>query len=244
MAHAAIITTAFTLIGRDRQSQIPANHLTVSLSSGLPEIRPLPRDQKKLTKHSTAVLTQNTSVSNPSDYGTAFKDKTTSENRRDESHIISTAQEKNAEISDPIKSGFAAIGLPLHLQARGVSSSSLPTGQQSLPVGVTESGGLVHDKSKTQADNKSTQDVTLAIRKAIEKALIYPLFAKKRGLEGTALTEFTVNAKGYPEDIRIIVSSGYAILDTAAKQSLSKAAPFNAGKGRYEIPITFTLKKD
>lgn len=244
VAHAAIITTAFTLIDRGWTLPVPVGHLTVSLVSGLSEIRALPEDQNKQTNYSTASPAQDKAVSGHSDYVTAVMDKIVSENSLDESHIISPAREENTEKGTSNESGVSAMGLPRLLQARGLSSPSLTTDYQSFPAGITEEGDLAHDKIKTQSKVNNTQDFTMAIRKAIEKVLVYPLFAKKRGLEGTALTEFTINAKGYPEDIRIIKSSGYAILDAAAKQSLSRAAPFTTGKGRYEIPITFTLKND
>jgi TonB family protein len=91
--------------------------------------------------------------------------------------------------------------------------------------------------AKTQSKGK-TPKMLWPSGKAIEPLFIS--FARKDGR--SALTEFTVNAKGYPEDIRIIGSSGHNTLDIAAKESLIKAAPFTVAKGRYEIPITFRLK--
>ena len=235
--HAAILTTAFTLIGRDWTSLVPADHLPVILVSGLPEIKSLhAMDQKKQAIPSPASPTRDKAASGPYEYVAAAKDKAPPETGRDENNIISYVSKDNAEERNTKESSGAAIGPSGPVHPHGVPSSSLATGHQNQP-----SGDVGQNQVKTQSKGKNTEDVT-AIRKAIEKALVYPLFAKKRGLEGTALTEFTVNTKGYPEDIRIIESSGFNILDTAAKAALIKAAPFTVAKGRYEIPITFRLK--
>jgi protein TonB len=244
VAHAAIITIAFALIGRDWTSPVPANFLTVSLVNELSEIKALHvMDQKKQAIHSSVSPTQNKAASGPYNYGVAVKEKASAETGLDDSHAISSVTDNNTEERKPkeTRGATAEHSGPLHT-TRGLPSSSGVAGYASLPVDVSPAGDLVHDQVKTQSKGKTIEDVTMSIRKSIEKVLVYPLIAKKRGLEGTALTEFTVNAKGYPEDIRIIESSGYNILDIAAKESLIKAAPFNAGKGRYEIPITFRLK--
>ena len=237
VVHAAIITTALTLVGRDRTSLVPADQLKVILVSGLPEIKSLnAMDQKKQAILSPVSSTQNKAVSGLYDYGATVRDKASPATGREDSHIISSVTETNTEERNTKESLGATVGQPGTLNASSVPSASLSAGYQNLP-----SGDLGQNQAKTQSKGKNSEDV-MAIRKAIEKALVYPLFAKKRGLEGTALTDFTVNAKGYPEDIRIIDSSGHNILDKAAKESLIKAAPFLVRNGRYEIPITFRLK--
>lgn len=238
VVHAAIITTAFTLVGRDWTSLVPADHLTVILVSGLSEIKSLhAMDQKIQAIHSSVSPTQNKAASDSYEYSAASKDKASPATRRDDGHILFSVTENNTEERNTKKSMDATVGPPgpLHI-VRSEPPSYLADSYHSM-----QSGDLGQNQAKTQSKGKNSENA-VAIRKAIEKALVYPLLAKKRGLEGTALTEFKVNAKGYPEDIRVIESSGYNILDSAAKESLIRAAPFSVGKGRYEIPITFRLK--
>jgi len=242
VAHATLIMTAF-MVGRDWTLPVPAEPMTVLLVSGLPEISALnaPGPKKKV-KH-RPLPTQDSSVKLPYDNVTTATAMTSPAAGHDKGHLITSVGENNSKERSPKESLKGINGPPEALHAQGVPLAPPATAYHGLPAGIPVSGGLDYEQAKTQAKGTNTEDGK-AIRKAIEKALIYPLFAKKRGWEGSALTEFTVNAKGYPEGIRIIESSGHNILDTAAKESLIKAAPFVVGKGRYEIPITFRLKSN
>jgi protein TonB len=75
----------------------------------------------------------------------------------------------------------------------------------------------------------------------LEKAKNYPVLARKRGMEGIVLVSFTIDKKGLPQDIRIMKSSGYQILDEEVRKMLKKASPFPEFKGEIKIPITFKL---
>jgi len=81
------------------------------------------------------------------------------------------------------------------------------------------------------------------IKTQIERSLIYPYLAIRKKIEGTVTAEFTVNVKGQPENISIVRSSGYPILDKAAQDTIYRAAPFPAITGSLEIPITYRLEK-
>ncbi len=243
VAHAALITTALA-VGSGWNSPALSIPLTVSLVSGLTKIRALDGpDQKKQAVHGPVSPNRNAAVSGPRDNGDAVKEEITAEAGHEENHIVSPAAEENTAKRSAKESSGAQIVQAGFVQAGGPSLSSLSSGHQGASAGNAAAGVSSYDQAKTQVKSANTEDGR-AIRNAIEKALIYPLFARKKGLEGTALTEFTVNAKGYPEDIRIIGSTGYSILDTAAKDSMVKAAPFAVAKGRYEIPITFRLKNN
>jgi len=92
--------------------------------------------------------------------------------------------------------------------------------------------------------NTGNADISKTIRTAIEKALIYPPLAKKRGIEGTVTAGFSINSRGYPENIKILRTSGHEILDSAAIDTVTRASPLPFIKGNIEIPITFILKKE
>ena len=76
----------------------------------------------------------------------------------------------------------------------------------------------------------------------------YPKAARRRGYEGTTLLEVLVNREGTVDDVRLALSSGYAMLDRAAKASVRKWVFIPAMRGNekvvmwVKIPIRFQLK--
>jgi TonB family protein len=101
--------------------------------------------------------------------------------------------------------------------------------------------GKVADDGENMAAGREIPPAGL-IRTAIEKAIRYPVLARKRGIGGTVIAEFGVDERGLPVDLKVLRSSGWKILDSAALETVNRAAPFPAIKGRIEIPITFKLK--
>ena len=122
---------------------------------------------------------------------------------------------------------------------------TLSGGLASSSQGKGTSDATGHNAGRQTNTNKgdANADMYRMIRTAIEKALVYPALAKKRGIEGTVITEFTISSRGYPENIKIVRSSGYGLLDVAARDTVLKASPFNAARGWIEIPINFRLEK-
>lgn len=106
-------------------------------------------------------------------------------------------------------------------------------------------GAISGDTVSTQLQDSSDVLLRHKIRDAIQSNLVYPYIARKRGITGTALVAFKINQKGVPEDFVLIKSSGYAILDAAAKETVFKSSPFPARDYTIEkIPITYLLKGD
>ena len=76
----------------------------------------------------------------------------------------------------------------------------------------------------------------------------YPEAARRKGLEGTAVLSFTINARGQVTAARISGRSGYAAIDGAALAMARNAAPFPPfppGIGRqqmsFRVPVQFKI---
>jgi TonB family protein len=118
------------------------------------------------------------------------------------------------------------------------------TGASGIHIGpdIDAPRGYSGAKRKGESsDISSPNDLYSLIRDAITKAKTYPLLARKRRIEGTVVTNFCIGEWGYPRDLTIARSSGYAILDSEALKIVTKAAPFPAVKGKIVVPITFRL---
>jgi protein TonB len=90
----------------------------------------------------------------------------------------------------------------------------------------------------------NSQSIAAQIRASIERAKVYPALARKRRQEGTVIAEFSINTKGYPQNIQIIKSSGFSLLDSAIRDTILKASPFPVIRGTIEVPLTFILKSE
>ncbi|MEW6001282.1 MAG: energy transducer TonB [Nitrospirota bacterium] len=112
------------------------------------------------------------------------------------------------------------------------------TSSQIIVKGQPEDEILDRVEKGSRKDTSSFYDF---VRAAIERIKSYPLLARKRGMEGTVLVSFRIDGKGLPQDVTIVKSSGYQILDEEVPKMLRKASPFPELKGEIVIPVTFRL---
>lgn len=64
------------------------------------------------------------------------------------------------------------------------------------------------------------------VKRAINLVWVYPEPALRNGLEGKLVVEFTILANGQLDEIRLIRSSGFSILDEEAIRAIQAASPF------------------
>ncbi|MDA8082473.1 MAG: TonB family protein [Nitrospiraceae bacterium] len=149
--------------------------------------------------------------------------------------------------------GAAAGAAPPAGQAAGPSATSAPAPSTGISAGTSGGAGFSLLTSAKQGTGRNPEyrtrqragsDILSVIRAAIFKAKYYPFMAKKKEIEGTATVEFTISGKGYPENIRIVQASGSDILDDAAKETITRAAPFPLASGSIRVPIVYRLEKD
>ncbi len=81
------------------------------------------------------------------------------------------------------------------------------------------------------------------IKDGIQQNVIYPRQARMMGWQGRVILSFTINADGRVEGITVKESSGFALLDKKAIETVRKAAPFPSPPVPAEltIPIVFNL---
>lgn len=88
------------------------------------------------------------------------------------------------------------------------------------------------------------------VRQRIERVKMYPLWAKKQGIEGSTLICFTISPDGTGQSVKVVRSSGSSILDEEAVATVKRANPFPPVPSkisrmlvRIELAIVFSLKK-
>jgi TonB family protein len=82
------------------------------------------------------------------------------------------------------------------------------------------------------------------IQKRIKRQQRYPKFARERGVEGAATIRFTLLRNGSVADVTVAESSGHSRLDSAARRSVSEAAPFPpfpTGQHGDSMSLTVTI---
>ncbi len=235
--HATIFTAALALAGRELSGRPGERFISVSLFEDHAEEKP-PAAGNAARKRTTArTIPPFAAPREPSSPGAAAADR-----RFDPAPPAAITTDRGQRGDEAL----SANGPP----ALAAMNSAPPAGGiRGVPRGalqasfIGETSGRAGRQDRTGASAEGTLLKVNAIRAAIEKAKSYPPFARERGFEGTVTAEFTISAEGHPENIRILQSSGYDILDSAAKRTLLRASPFPPVPGRLEVPITFRLDR-
>ncbi len=83
----------------------------------------------------------------------------------------------------------------------------------------------------------------LYIKDDIQRSINYPKMARRMGWEGRVVLSFIICKNGEVTDIKVVKSSGYAILDKNAVSTIKQSAPFPKPPVRAEltVPISYRL---
>ena len=132
-----------------------------------------------------------------------------------------------------------------------IKEDVLPAGDTTTvdpPAVATESQRIspaTHNSSReSEAAEATRQARTVShVRGQVLNQLEYPAIARRRGWCGKLVLGFVLCADGSVENLEVLKSSGYSILDRAAVQAVVKTAPFSGGYPRTEVrvPINFQL---
>lgn len=257
IAHASIAVMTLIFAGRNAGlSRLPQNYIAVSLLEYTNEKKSAPGDNLTRNDHADSkkpeIRSQGVSSSDSdertvprkgekavlSQYpknGPSSEEKALNEGRYPDKD---TGQTLDKVLEQPVSLQYKPAGpgkgpADNHPVAFSSGVQAITPGN-SMEVRMTESH---------PADvGSDTRSLINRIRASIEKAKVYPILAKKRGQEGTVVTGFSISGKGQPENVRVVRSSGYNLLDAAARDTIIRAAPFPVVKGNMEVPIRFSLE--
>lgn len=105
--------------------------------------------------------------------------------------------------------------------------------------------GAAGKSRRSQLASRARQNVTVRFREQFR----YPRIARQRGWEGHVVLAFRVHADGRITDVEVVESSGRAILDESARQTLihiqnipELAEHIEGGPLELEVPVTYRLQ--
>lgn len=229
--HAALIIAASGIVsGRDAASRVPADTISVALVRDIlrSEISPVPGHKGTVAPGMNAAIAKKKKET--------MRPGQTESSEQNNYFPRQIAGEQGPE-GGPQEKTMTGDGAGFVFQPQGFGNGENSAGHKGFATGAQTGEG-------NGGDRAGKQDAIGMIRSAIEKAKNYPPLARKRGIEGTATAEFTINSRGLPENIRILKSSGSDLLDMAAKSTVLRASPFPPINGGIEVPITFKIDKE
>jgi len=108
---------------------------------------------------------------------------------------------------------------------------------------ATDAGTVTDAAPEIRSRQRSThEDYVQTALRLLEQNKVYPLAARKRGLEGDVAVRFTVSDDGTPGDLT--VSGAHAYLSQAAKESVRRAGTFPLPEGFVvEVVIRYRLEE-
>lgn len=89
---------------------------------------------------------------------------------------------------------------------------------------------------------------SLELRQLMDKYKVYPVMARKMGIQGRVMVRFTLDRNGAVQSFEVVQPAGAEILNSAAKELVKKISglkPFpqelNRAAWQFEIPVEYRL---
>lgn len=104
--------------------------------------------------------------------------------------------------------------------------------------------GAASGNSEEKARTRYLKEHFAYIRDTIMKNLSYPHMARRMGWAGKVTVSFVVCENGYVENLKILETSGFGLLDKNAMETIKKVSPFPKPPVRAELimPIVYRLE--
>lgn len=137
---------------------------------------------------------------------------------------------------------------PVKLETKRGSAQSSKAGDDGKQAATASrsSSGAVSAK-RTAVGNAAVSNYPGKVASKLRRSLRYPRAAMQQRIRGDVFVSFVVKANGGVSNIRIAKSSGFPVLDEAAKEAVRRAAPFpsipaDAGRNTwsFSVPLSFT----
>jgi TonB family protein len=152
---------------------------------------------------------------------------------------IDTPASESVNISTPVPDKSATA-----LQ----SSPRQQTRQETSVPGKARQDQLQQATSESITPSMNRARILSQIRHDLSQYFYYPQHARRKGMQGTVLLSFEISGQGAVHDIRVVKSSGYAILDLAAQDAMQRldklswyAALMHGREIDLELPVIFRL---
>ncbi len=117
------------------------------------------------------------------------------------------------------------------------------TGSQLQPFAPTS-----HEPTKKPASRINLSRVISRLQQDLKSYFYYPRLARRKNIEGGVILGFAINRQGKIKNIRIVKSSGFAILDTAAEDALRQLDQLHweqdylqRNNQHIELPVIYQL---
>lgn len=163
-----------------------------------------------------------------------------SQQKQPQKKVVNTPKPQPARITSPVLDNPAIAG-----------QSTTPKKQTAQETSDTRKN--LQDQPSDMVAMANTPAMNRArilnqIRHDLTQYFYYPPLARRKGMQGTVLLGFGISGQGAVRNIRVVKSSGYAILDLAAQDAMQRleklswyAATLHGKEMDLELPIIFRL---
>lgn len=147
---------------------------------------------------------------------------------------------ENRDGVDTVFRNTAAITMDTHLAP---VLPSTPPAQASTQVQTGR-----QQNSETESDAQLANHLLAELRTAFDARFLYPPLARRHGWQGQVRVGLTIESDGHLSELRILSSSGYAILDRDALQTLTRIGvlpqtrtQLDGQSYRLQLPVVYRL---